>query len=204
MPDPDDTDAARASSDERAIDARVEYILATLDPPQGGAVLHVGCGDGSMLARMKKLRPDLECHGVVDSDAALGEYDRVFSYRTLEHTRAEELVDLFSVLGGHLKANGVMWHLSVPDARKRWQLWLEDWQNHNNGGAMPDAIKATRLFLVHLARLVKDDRRFDDEGTSYFHDHGKLLRSAGEAYAVKVFRPSDVWYRFDARITRRG
>lgn len=216
------------NSAERELDASVRYTLATVDPPQGASVLHFGCGDGRVLARLKEQRPDLDCHGVdtsssanafvgegaeglrfdlgdvVKNDDFLGEYDRIFSYRMLQYVPTPDLEKLFRVLGKHLKANGAMWHLSVPDARKRWQYWLEDFQNNNDGGAVPDALKAVRFFVKHLRRLIQDDRRFGEEGTSIYHDHGTLTRSAGDACKVDVFRPSETWYLFDVRVTKRG
>jgi trans-aconitate methyltransferase len=228
MQDLNKVDAPEGQSAERDADAGAAYVLATVDPPQGASVLHFGCGDGNVLRRLKERRPDLDCHGVdtsssgievmgegvdalrfepsdvVTKDGSLGEYDCIFSYRTLQHVQTADLEKLFRVLGKHLKTSGAMWHLSVPDARKRWQYWLEDFQNNNDGGAVPDALKAGRFFLQHLRRLIKDDRRFGEDGTSIYHDHGTLMRSAGDAWRVDVFRPSEAWYLFDVRVTKRG
>ncbi|MEJ1159739.1 class I SAM-dependent methyltransferase [Prosthecomicrobium sp. N25] len=41
-----------------------DKLLRSMDPPQGGSVLEIGCGTGRNLVLLGQLRPDLKLHGL--------------------------------------------------------------------------------------------------------------------------------------------
>lgn len=201
-----------------------DYILGRIAPPPNGRVLDFGCGDGRVLAAVRRLRPDLTCVGtdfaekliaqaqaenaetpglafhvrdLLKDGLALGEFDRIYSFSVIQYFSPPQLQSLNRALRSGLHANGEVFHLSIPDLTKRVVLFQDDYLNHKTRSPLAAACRLILMTLVDTKRRLAGDRRYGD---SLFHDAEELAALAGPEYSAHILRPSDSWYRFDLQL----
>lgn len=201
-----------------------DYILGRIVPPPNGRVLDFGCGDGRVLAAVRRLRPDLTCVGIdfaenliaqaqvenadayglafhvrdlLKDELALGEFDRTYSFSVIQYFSPPDFRSLNISLRSGLHAKGEIFHLSIPDLSKRVVLFQDA---HLNLQARSPLAAAGRLLLLNLVdtkcRLM-GDRSYGD---SLFHHAEELAALVEPDFRAHVMRPSDSWYRFDLQL----
>ena len=201
-----------------------DYILARIAPPPNGRVLDFGCGDGRALAAVRRLRPDLTCVGIdfaeklvaqaqaenagtpglafherdlLKDELALGEFDRIYSFSVIQYFSHPHFQSLNLALRTGLRANGEVFHLSIPDLTKRVVLFQDDYLNQRTRSPLAAAARLILMTLVDVKRRLTGDCRYGD---SHFHDAEELAALAGPEFRARILRPSDSWYRFDLQL----
>lgn len=201
-----------------------DYILGRIGPPPNGRILDFGCGDGRVLAAVRCLRPDLTCVGIdfaeqliaqaqaentdtpgldfhvrnlLKSDLALGEFDRIYSFSVIQYFSPPHFQSLNIALRPGLRAQGEVFHLSIPDLTKRVVLFQDDYLDHRARSPLAAACRLLLLTLVDTKRRLTGDRRY---GNSLFHDAAELTDLVEPEFRARVVRPSDSWYRFDLHL----
>ena len=171
-----------------------DYIVSRTTPPPNGRVLDFGCGDGRVLAAVRRLRPDLTCVGIdfaeklitqaqaenaetpglafhvrdlLKDELALGEFDRIYSFSVIQYFSPPDFRSLNLALRSGLHTKGEVFHLSIPDLSKRVVLFHDDYLDHQARAPLAAAWRVMLLTLVDTKRRLTRDRSYGD---SLFHD----------------------------------
>ncbi len=201
------------------------YILRQLAPAAESRILDIGCGDGAVLAAVKKLRPDLDCVGIDFADKQIakarchfhaarlgfeirdvltgpldvGTFDGIYSFSVVQYFTPPDFQRVCSNLRASLKRNGLLIHMSIPNISKRVLLFQQSFLDQRPVTFWRSWLHLAKMVLVDAKRRVFDDRRYGSD--SFFHDAEHLAKLCENRFQARIVRPSDSWYRFDIHLT---
>ena len=210
----------RGKTTEAGLLSYAAHLLERLDPPLGGKLLDLGCGDGLPMAMMQRLRPDLQIDGIELSEvlaqkargnnpqsqiwvgnilemelSSKDRYHAVFSFSFLQYIAPEDIFPLQARLASLvLGTGGVVLHCSIPDLRMR-AVNISEAQFRKHG------LQAwLRTPIIFFFQAWKQKNRYGSNGF-WLNPHAILKQCASIGFTELL--PADVYYRFDFK-TRVG
>jgi len=210
-------DNQRGTSTDYGLLAYALHILERTNPPLGAVMLDVGCGDGAIIKMILNVRPDLIIDGVDLSEALIStakktnpnsnffvgnacelkgfkrKYDIIYSFSFFQYISPRNIKSYTHSLCSLLRANGKMFHLSVPDVESR-VTHIADGQFKKR-----NIVAWFTVPLIVFLNIVRGNR-YDHNG--YWHSREKVRRLLrGGAASVKTY-DSNIYYRFDIEIQK--
>jgi hypothetical protein len=180
-----------------------------------------------VLAALRELRPDLDCLGIdfadkqivktqsgprlsglefnvanlLDGPLSFRTFDRIYSFSVVQYFTPLDFQKVCFSLRSSLKPDGLLIHMSIPDISKRILLFQQSFLDQHSVSVWRNRIHLGKIVFVDLKRRMSGNTSYGID--SYFHNAEALAKMCSGAFAARIIRPSDSWYRFNIHLRPR-
>ncbi len=202
----------RNSNSSSHIEHLTEYILEKCQFKKSSKILEIGCGDGLILAGIKKKRPDLQLSGIdlsqrqiikaqsllpkieffagnfLDVDIPRN-FDAIFSFSTFQYIKRDDINKFNKKCLDLIDTSGKVSHLSIPNTDFRRKYYYKALKNSRNN------------FVAFSISLLKNlSYKYGKDGSNW-HNPNHIMRHNLDC-KICIDSPSDSWYRFNFHLIR--
>lgn len=113
----------------------------------------------------------------------------IMSFNSMQYVTTDDFITLNKKLLYLLDNNGVVFHFSLPDVRKRIATLFATYYRNN---------KFSNLCNI-LINILRNDEicKYEADGLSFWHYPKKIINELNNHFNITISSNKDIWYRFD-------